>query len=137
MRDNGFALYALTSYSYSRKALPAQFLYPALYQTVSGQPVWGDMIYLRDGAAADYAKIWDGQELSAAKLLKLACLYELFQLPDCAAEILVTHREKLCAVVDPGKLLDLLTPPLGGVQRSYAEYMRLFDEHVDAFFPRG
>lgn len=135
MRDNGFSLYGLTAYRYSRAALPAQFLYPALYQTVSGQPVWGDMVYLRDGAASDYAAVWGGEELAPTKLLKLACLYELFGLADCAAELIVTHRDKLRDLVDPGLLLDLLTPPLGGVQRSYGDYIRLFEENVEAFLP--
>ena len=50
MRQNGFPLYSLSINRYSRAALPAQFLYPALYQTGSGQPIWGDMVYFRDGA---------------------------------------------------------------------------------------
>ena len=32
-------------------------------------------------------------------------------------------------------LLDLLTPRLGQVDRSHSEYLRLFEDHVDAFFP--
>jgi hypothetical protein len=135
MRENGFVLYALTANKYSRAALPAPFLYPALYQTISGQAVWGDMIYLRDGASKDYATVWDGDQLSATKLLKLACLYELFQLPDCAAELLVCHGDRVRHLIDPAILLDLLTPPLGGVNRSYAEYLQLFEKHVEAFFP--
>jgi hypothetical protein len=134
MRENGFSLFGLTSYRYSRAALPAPFLYQALYQTVSGQPVWGDMVYLRDAAAADDAAIWGG-ELAPTKLLKLACLYELFALPDCAAELIVTHRNKLRALADPQVLLDLLTPPLRGVQRSYNDYLRLFEDDVEAFLP--
>jgi hypothetical protein len=134
MHQHGFALYALSVNRYSRAALPAPFLYPALYQTVSGQPVWGDMIYLRDGASSDYPAVW-GEELSPTKLLKLACLYELFQLPDCAAELVLVHGHRLKPLVDPAMLLNLLTPRLHDVERSYDEYLALFEENPEAFFP--
>jgi len=135
MRSNGFALYALTVNKYSRAALPAPFVYPALYQTISGQPLWGDMVYLRDAAAHDYAAVWGGDELSPTKLLKLACLYELFHLEDCAAELLVRYRDRIQDLIEPTILLDALTPPLGGVARSYREYVTLFEENPEAFFP--
>ena len=111
MHQNGFVLYTLTASRYSRAPLPAPFLYPALYQTVSGQPVWGDMIYLRDAASEDYRTVW-AEDLSVTKLLKLACLYELFQLPDCAAELVPVYRDRLKTVVEPTILLNFLTPRL-------------------------
>jgi hypothetical protein len=134
MQRNGFSLYALTANRYTRAALPGNFLYPAFYQSVSGQPVWGDMIYLRDGGSPDYLSVW-GEELSLTKLLKLACLYELFQLPDCAAELLLVHEERLKPLIDPTILLNLLTPRLHDVDRSYAEYLKLFEDQPEAFFP--
>jgi len=134
MHQNGFLLYALTSNRYSRAALPAPFLYPAFYQTVSGQPVWGDMIYLRDGASEDYRTVW-AEDLSVTKLLKLACLYELFQLPDCAAELVLVYRDRLKTLIDPTILLNLLTPRVHDVERSYDEYLKLFEENPAAFFP--
>jgi FkbM family methyltransferase len=135
MQRQGFALYALTANRYSRAALPAPFLYPALYQTVSGQPVWGDMVYLRDGASKDYRSVW-AEDLPVTKLLKLACLYELFQLPDCAAELLLVHGDRLKPVIDPAVLLNLLTPRFHDVERSYDEYLQLFEENPEAFFPQ-
>ena len=134
MQQNGFLLYTLTSNRYSRSALPAPFLYSAFYQTVSGQPVWGDMIYLRDGASEDYRTVW-AEDLSVTKLLKLACLFELFQLPDCAAELVIVYRDRLKTLIDPTILLNLLTPRLHGVERSYDEYLKLFEENPEAFFP--
>lgn len=136
MRGHGFVLYALTANRYSRAALPAPFLYPALYQTVSGQPIWGDMIYLRDGASKDYRTVW-GDDLSVTKLLKLACLYELFQLTDCAAELVLAHQDRIRQMVDPTVLLNLLTPRLRNQDRSYSEYLQLFEDHPDAFFPES
>jgi hypothetical protein len=134
MRQNGFLLYALSANRYSRAALPAPFLYTALYQTVSGQPAWGDMIYLRDAASIDYEAVW-GQALSVTKLLKLASLFELFQLSDCAAELIVVHRDRIRELIDPEVLLNLLTPRLRGVERSYRDYLRLFESDVEKFFP--
>jgi hypothetical protein len=127
-------LYALSANRYSRAALPAPFLYPALYQTVSGQPIWGDMIYLRDAASTDYRSVW-GEDLSTTKLLKLACLYELFQLPDCAAELIVAHRDRVRPLADPATLLNLLTPRFRDRDRSHDEHLQLFEENVEAFFP--
>ena len=135
MHRNGFVLYALAANRYSRAALPAPFLYPALYQTVSGQPVWGDMVYMRDGASKDYRSLWS-EDLPVTKLLKLACLYELFQLPDCAAELLLVHGDRLKPVIDPAVLLNLLTPRFHDVERSYHEYLQLFEENPEAFFPQ-
>ena len=111
LKRHGFLLASLSVNRYSRAALPAPFVYAIMAQTVWGQPMWGDLVYLRDGAHPAHARFG---ELSPAKLLKLACLYELFLAPDCAAEILVTHRERLSGLVDVERLLDLLTPPLDG-----------------------
>jgi hypothetical protein len=118
---------------YSRAALPARFTYAILAQTVTGQPLWGDLVYLRDGVHPDHVRFG---ELSATKLLKLACLYELFLVPDCAAEILVTHREQLAPLVDVDRMLDLLTPTLDGRVVSYREYVAAFEQDPTRFYPK-
>jgi hypothetical protein len=74
-------------------------------------------------------------DLTPVKLLKLACLYELFSVPDCAAEILVTHRDRLSPLVDVDRLLDLLTPPLDGRPVSYREYLDAFEQDPARFYP--
>jgi hypothetical protein len=63
-----------------------------------------------------------------AQLLKLACLLEIYALNDCAAEIIVEHRERLSTIVDCDRLLDLLTPPLKGQQLSYQAYVAAYFE---------
>jgi len=135
MRQQGFALYGLTVNRYSRKDLPAPFVYSILAQTQSGQVIWGDAIYLRDALTPGFSDFW-GAELSLPQLAKLACLYELFCLPDCAAELINAHRASFAAAVDPDRLLDALVPPLPSGRHSYAEYMRRFREDVKEFFPR-
>lgn len=132
LKRHGFLLCTLSVNRYSRAALPAPFTYPILAQTVWGQAMWSDLVYLRDGAHPDYSRFGD---LSPKKLLKLACLYELYGAPDCAAEILVMHRELLAPLVDVETLLDRLTPPLDGQPVSYREYLAAFDEDPTRFYP--
>ena len=133
LKRNGFLIYTMSVNRYSRQALPAQFKYDILAQTISGQPVWGDLVYLRDAAHPDWRRFG---ELSPTKLLKLACLYELFELPDCAVELLLAHRETLAVLVDVDELVDVLTPPLDGARVSYAEYVAAFEAEPTRFYPR-
>jgi FkbM family methyltransferase len=134
LKRQGFVLCGLTINWYSRSALPAPFAYRMLAQTTWGQPVVGDALYFRDGAAANYSQVW-GSDLPLAKVAKLAMLYELFGLPDCAAEMILRHREQFATLADPERLLDALTPPLGGTSYSYRAYTALFRENREAFFP--
>ena len=136
MRKNGYCLFAMSVHRYSRADLPSQFEYPMLAKTVSGQPIWGDLVYFRDAASSEYPKIW-ARELSTTKLLKLACLFELFSLPDCAAELINKYSSKIADIVSPNKLLDLLTPPLHGESLSYEQYMKRFREDPYSFYPRA
>jgi hypothetical protein len=134
LKRHGFLLCTLSVNRYSRAALPAQFEHAILAQTVTGQPMWGDLVYLREGVHPDYVRFGS---LSPTKLLKLACLYELFLAPDCAAEILVTHHERLSPLVDVDRLLDLLTPPLHGESLSYREYLAAFEQDPTRYYPRS
>jgi len=136
MKNHGFMLYQMSVNRYSRSVLPARFVYTIAAQTVSGQPIWGDLVYLRDGASADYARIW-GEKLSPAKLLKLAALYDLFSLPDCAAELLMSCRRQIRTLVPVDALLDSLTPALNGRQVSHAEYLKAFADDPTSFFANG
>jgi FkbM family methyltransferase len=132
LKRHGFLLATLSVNRYSRAVLPAPFEYPILAQTKWGQPMWGDLVYLRDGAHPDGAQFG---ELSPLKLLKLASLYELFNLPDCAAEILLVRRAELAPFVDVDHLLDLLTPPLGEQQMGYRDYVAAFADDPTRFYP--
>ncbi len=134
LKGLGFHLFGLTINRYSRVALPAPFVYRAPYQTVRGQPIWGDALYLRDAGSPDYEAVWR-ESPSPTKLLKLASLLELFDLSDCAAELLLRHREIITERADVEALLDLLTPPLDGRRVKYREYRALFDSDIDCFYP--
>jgi FkbM family methyltransferase len=136
LRGEGFLLYTFTVNRYSRAALPAPFSFGVLAQTTFGQVMWGDTVYLRDAGSEAYTEIW-GAELPPTKLLKLACLYELFCLPDCAAELLLRHRGVVGGLVDVDRSLDRLTPPLDGKKVPYRDYVASFERDPYGFYPRA
>ena len=108
LRAHGYTLFDLAAHRYSRAALPSRFCYPFLAQTVTGQPCCADMLYLKDYGDPLYARKW--KPTSPQKLVKLLCLFLLFGLPDCAAELLETHAHvPVLAAVRPALLDQLAT----------------------------
>ena len=71
----------------------------------------------------------------AEKLVKLASVYELIGLPDCAAEVLNRFQPRLADFGDTEALLDALTPPLLGEKLTYRQYMAKFEEEPHLFLP--
>lgn len=109
--DKGFMLYDMKFTRQSRKALP--YRGPVMNwangerfhaYTDSGQVMDGDALYFRDPMRL---------KMTRNQILKAACLFETFQLNDCAAELLMTQE----AGLDVERCLDLLC---GG---SFATYM--------------
>jgi FkbM family methyltransferase len=134
LRARGYTLFDLASYRYSRAALPARFYYAVPAQTVSGQTCWGDLLYLKDYGDPLYTRKW--KPTSPQKLVKLLCLFLLFGLPDCAAELLETHAHvPALAAVRPA-LLDQLATAAHGSPVSYRDYLAAFDADPTAWFPR-
>jgi FkbM family methyltransferase len=131
MKRHGFKVYSMTVNKYSRTALPAPFVYSFPAQTAWGQALWGDVVFLRDL----YVPPPPAAKFSVEKLIKLACLYEIFCVPDCAAELILQCRERIAARVDPGALLDLVTPPLYGQDVNYREYMDAVAANPTKLFP--
>lgn len=134
MRTIGYSLVSVSTRTYSRCDLPAPFVYEILAQTHGGQPIQGDAIYLRD-AASEFDELLWGASLSPTKLLKLAILYEIFSLPDLAAELFSVKREVLAPIVDVNMILDALTPELNGRKVTYAEYIAAFRADPTILFP--
>ena len=133
LREQGYALFGITFRNYSRTDLPAPFAHEFYAQTRFGQPYQGDAIYVRDLAATENLDLADSYP--AEKLVKLACVYELIGLPDCAAEVLNCFRTRLAAFGDVEELLDALTPPLLGEQLTYREYIAKFEAAPHLFLP--
>ncbi len=50
LKRHGFLLSTLSVNRYSRAALPAPFQYGLFGSTLWGQAMWGDLVYMRDGA---------------------------------------------------------------------------------------
>jgi hypothetical protein len=133
MRKQGYALFGITVRPYSRTDLPAPFTRELYAETSFGQPYQGDAIYVRDLAAPEQQELADAYP--AEKLIKLACVYELIGLPDCAAEVLNRFRPRLAAFDDTEALLDALTPPLLGKRLTYRQYIAQFEEEPHLFLP--
>ncbi len=133
MRRDGYTLFGVTVRPYSRTDLPAPFLRELYAETRFGQPYQGDAIYVRDLAAPDQRELADA--FAADKLVKLACVYELVGLPDCAAEVLNHFQSRLAVFGDTEPLLDALTPPLLGQRLTYREYISTFEQEPHLFLP--
>ena len=133
MRQQGYTLFGITVRPYSRTDLPAPFRRELYAETHFGQPYQGDAIYMRD-LAARY-----NHDVAAAypveKLLKLACIYELTGLPDCAAEVINRFDSRLAAFGETEALLDALTPPLLGEKLTYRDYISRFERDPQSFMP--
>ena len=129
LRGCGFTLFDLESYRYSRAALPAPFAHDLAAQTVSGQVLWGEAIYFRDLADPDYERMWP-YDVTPERVLKLACLYDLFGLPDCAAELLRVRGGGRSR-----ELLDALAAEVNREPMSYEETVRRFEADPQRLFP--
>lgn len=135
MKAAGFELFALTLRTYSGAALPSRYVLSFPAQSVTGRPLQGDAVYLRDLCSPE----WSGtaRSFGADKLLKLSALFSLMGLPDCAAEVLITFPDEFNGL-DVNHALDLLAAdaqpdvpdPLG-----YKDYMRLFEKNDPSFYP--
>lgn len=135
LRRLGFSLFDIEVYRYSRATLPKPFVYRIPAQTHAGQVLAADALYLRDAGDTDYETAWP-LPLAGHKILKLACLFEIFGMEDCAAELLVKYRERLAGLVDVEACLDLITPQFQGKRLSYRRYNELFEKSVEAFYPQ-
>lgn len=135
MRGLSFELVHLTVRPYSLAALPTRYRLHFPAESEAGRPYQGDALYVRDFGDPEQAA---GRDLPPDKMAKLAAIFAAFGLYDCAAEVVLTHRDRLAELLDPDRLLDLLCAEAQGDQEpklSYAEYMAAF-ERVDArFYP--
>jgi FkbM family methyltransferase len=111
-QENGYRLYNLWTSRQSRKTLP--YPGPVAYWntgkrfygfTVSGQIMDGDALYFKDPVRL---------ELREQEILAYACLFEMYDLNDCAAELLMAKRGEVG--VEVHHCLDLLA---GGSYQTY------------------
>ena len=118
LRDRGFSLFDLEIRRLQpRPALPSTFALELPAETVTGQVSWGDAIYFRDFGDPCYESTW-GFEPTRVDLFKLICLYEIFGLMDCSAELVLKYRESAGDGPARSMFLDVLTAEqTGGAAR--------------------
>jgi hypothetical protein len=134
MRSVGFDLFDLSLRRYSSRALPARFEWDIPAQTLIGRPYQGDAIYLRDPLAKDTYGSPLSPTLSPIKLLKLACLFELFGLPDHAAELLVAYDHFFNEMCDVRALLDVLACEASNRNVTYDDLSEEFARNPKSFY---
>lgn len=134
MRQWGFDLFGLSIRRYSAAALPAPFEWDGPAQTLFGRPYQGDAVYLRDPMAAGTRGAPVCPALSPEKIVKLACLFECFGLPDHAAELISANAASLVTLCTPHELLDILATEVDPSVSSYEAYIEKFRCDPTAFY---
>lgn len=136
MKAHGFELFDLSLRRYSAAALPARYELDIPAQTITGRLLQGDALYVRDWAAPDWTDA--AAQASTEKLIKLAAVFSLLGLPDCAAEILVAFRARLANLLDVSGSLDMLAAqiqPESLRPLDYRAYIAAFESDSSHFFP--
>jgi len=131
LRSYGFHLFDIDIARYPRKALPRGYLsfegnsckidYPSKY----GQILSGDAVYLRDPIFErnNGLKYFAWNDMN---VLKMAMLYELYMLQDCAIELLQEYQSNFSSDLPFNHFYDLLTPLIDRIGRvSYNDYIHV------------
>jgi hypothetical protein len=136
MKAAGFELFDLSLRRYSVRALPAPYTYVVPAQGAWGRLLQGDALYIRDAAAPEHTN-W-AKSLTPHKLAKLAAIFSIFGLPDCAAEILLCFRSELSDSFEVDRALDALAAhcvPRYRIAPAYAAYIEQFEQDSSRFYP--
>ena len=88
-------LFNIDSYRYSRNALPAPYVHRFPAQTISGQVLWADSVFMRDSI----------ETKDIAKLIKLAAIYDIYGLPDCTFELIQNNESMLQRVIPAAEIM--------------------------------
>lgn len=134
LRKWGFSLFNLDIYRYSRGVFPSEFIYTIPAQTVSGQVQWGEAVYFRDLADPNYTEKHDFI-ITDDMIIKLACLFEMFCLPDCSAELILTQKDNTRFKDHIYTLLDALTSKYKLNHSNYLKFMEYFEKDPTLLYP--
>ena len=124
LRSFGFELFDLTTRRYSNAAFPGKFLLNVPAQSLSGRILQGDALYFRD---IDTLNDFESHNVNG--YIKLAALFELHSLSDCAAEILLKLRNRSNANIDIGALLDSLAHKTNSKFQTYKDFISNFNRN--------
>lgn len=95
--DLGMHLYNLDTYKYSRSCLPSKYVFDFPAQTHTGQVLWGGAVFMKDGTSEPY---------SFEQVLKTSAIYYIYDLHDCAFELLSQYKTILIEELDINAILN-------------------------------
>ncbi len=102
-----------------------------------GQLVQGQALYIRDADSELDEFNLNKKFWHKTKILKMASIHELFNLPDCAIELIQKGQSlDIIEDIEGNKYVDLLIPDLDGKSTSYSEYLqelRALKPRIDHF----
>jgi FkbM family methyltransferase len=133
LRDYGFQPFTLEPLRYSLAALPAPYMDRHPDHTAGGRTMTALSLYMRDLCQPGAA-----EALAPTSIAKAAALFAMFDLPDCAAELLIVHRDRLDAGgIDVDAGLDQLALQAQrdyGTDLTYQQYIEAFDRNDQRFY---
>lgn len=136
LAQSGYFLYTLAPYRYARRALPMPLA--ADHRDRHGNPIAAgpvgtgqisraEVVFFRDWIADEYVPPADDPN-ALIRLLKAAALFEIYNLPDCAAELLLYYRQAFQSILPVDEWLNRLVPIVRGRSFDYAEYLNFYKE---------
>jgi hypothetical protein len=89
--------------------------------------VHGDALFIRDIRPEKEEILRDKK---VTRILKLASLFEVYGLSDCAVELLEEYRSLVETVMSLDTILDALVPDHYGTGLTYRQYLEAYRRHV-------
>ena len=137
LSDRGYYLFNFSPHRNSRRALPIVVAWDHRDQAgeqitgpgTLGQITEADVLFARDLIAEDFFPA-KGDRRALLRILKAVVMFELYNLPDCAAELLLFYRDALTGIVDVDQCLEQLVPEGFGFEGSgaYVDYLRAYHQ---------
>lgn len=128
MRGSRFHLFDLVMRRYPRRSFPHGFLasrgpYRKSNSEQLGQPLTGDILYLRD-PVWELEKGLSGFDWTDSTVVKMALIFSIYDLPDCAIELLTTYSDNFNSKLPFELMFDALTPVApSGRRLKYRQYL--------------
>lgn len=132
LRQHGFSLYRIEPWSYSRRALPAPFVYDIPAQTESGPVDWAEALYFKDAWLRHPAAFDD--PFTGRLPVPLIIALALHGFPDVVAQIISEARKTGDASVSTD-VLDRLVAGNSVGAATYEQYLQKFRDEPEAWFP--
>ena len=132
LRQHGFSLYRLEPWFYSRRFLPAPFVYDIPAQTVSGPVEWAEALYFKDAALRHPASldVTQSDRLPSHLLAALA----IYGFSDVIAQI-VSGETPGIEPFQAKAVLDRLISGNHVGARTHREFLDIFSEKPELWYP--